>query len=53
LLISAWLSGDVLSYGGWFLGVIGEVVTTYLGLVMAHVLGRFYWRYRDRLDWGL
>ncbi len=25
----------------------------YVSLVLAHVLGRFYWRYRDRLDWGI
>ncbi len=25
----------------------------YGSLVLAHVLGRFYWRYRDRLDWGI
>jgi hypothetical protein len=53
LLISAWLNAEVLSYGGWFLNVMGETAATYLGLVMAHVLGRFYWRYQDRLDWGL
>jgi hypothetical protein len=25
----------------------------YATLVLAHLLGRFYWRYRDRLDWGI
>lgn len=25
----------------------------YSSLVVAHILGRFYWRYHDRLDWGL
>jgi hypothetical protein len=25
----------------------------YMSLVLAHLLGRFYWRYRDRLDWGI
>ena len=25
----------------------------YFSLVVAHVLGRFYWRYHDRLDWNL
>jgi hypothetical protein len=25
----------------------------YAALVLAHLLGRFYWRYRDRLDWGI
>ncbi len=28
-------------------------VGAYLSFVLAHVLGRFYWRYRDRLDWGI
>jgi hypothetical protein len=25
----------------------------YAALVLAHLLGRFYWRYRERLDWGI
>jgi DNA-directed RNA polymerase subunit RPC12/RpoP len=25
----------------------------YMSLVLAHLLGRFYWCYRDRLDWGI
>jgi hypothetical protein len=25
----------------------------YLLLVLANSIGRFYWRYRERLDWGL
>ena len=25
----------------------------YVSLILAHLLGRFYWRYRDRLDWGI
>jgi hypothetical protein len=25
----------------------------YFSLVVAHILGRFYWRYHDRLEWGL
>jgi hypothetical protein len=41
------------SIGGWLLAVIVETLMVYLQLVLAHVLGRFYWRYRDRLDWGL
>lgn len=28
-------------------------VQIYLLLVLANGLGRFYWRYRDRLDWGI
>ena len=28
-------------------------VVTYLALVGAHLLGRFYWRYQDNLNWNL
>jgi hypothetical protein len=38
---SAWLAGPVLLASG------------YLSLIAAHILGRFYWRYQDRLDWGI
>ncbi len=36
-----------------WLDVPGPLVTGYIAFVLAHLLGRFYWRYRDRLDWGL
>jgi hypothetical protein len=36
-----------------WLEAIGLVVVSYAALVVAHVLGRFYWRNRERLDWGL
>ena len=29
----------------------GFAAFTYGTLVLAHLLGRFYWRYRERLDW--
>lgn len=29
------------------------VTGVYGSFLFAHVLGRFYWRYRDRLDWGI
>jgi len=29
------------------------LLSAYAALVLAHLLGRFYWRYRDRLDWGI
>ena len=29
------------------------LLSAYASLVLAHLLGRFYWRYRDRLDWGI
>ncbi len=37
----------------WLLELPVLFATTYLAMVAAHVLGRFYWRYRDRLDWGI
>ncbi len=36
-----------------WLQVTGVVIVAYGAFVLAHVFGRFYWRYRDRLDWGL
>jgi hypothetical protein len=27
--------------------------TLYVSFILAHILGRFYWRYRERLDWGI
>ncbi|MCU0914670.1 MAG: zinc-ribbon domain-containing protein [Planctomycetes bacterium] len=36
-----------------WLGLLHTVLGAYATLVLAHVLGRFYWRYRDRLDWGI
>ena len=38
---SPWLAGPVLLTDG------------YLSLLAAHVLGRFYWRYHERLHWDL
>jgi hypothetical protein len=31
----------------------GLAATNYVAFLVAHVLGRFYWRNRERLDWGL
>ena len=40
-------------HSNWLVEVLVMLVTNYLLLVLSHVLGRFYWRYRERLDWGL
>ena len=32
---------------------VGLVVGNYAAFLVAHVLGRFYWRHREQLDWGL
>ncbi|MBM4024438.1 MAG: hypothetical protein FJ280_03405 [Planctomycetes bacterium] len=39
--------------GGAFLRLLEGSFSIYLSFVMAHVLGRFYWRCRERLDWGI
>ncbi|MCX5646969.1 MAG: hypothetical protein NTZ17_20160 [Phycisphaerae bacterium] len=38
---------------GWFLDALRSFLTAYLSFVVAHVLGRFYWRCRERLDWAI
>lgn len=35
----------------WILGYLLLFLAFYLVLVLAHVVGRFYWRNRDRLNW--
>jgi hypothetical protein len=35
------------------LGFISNAVNLYLLFVAAHLLGRFYWWHKDKLDWGL
>ncbi len=34
-------------------GLASLVLGAYGSFLFAHVLGRFYWRHRDRLDWGI
>jgi predicted Zn finger-like uncharacterized protein len=34
-------------------GIMAPLIAAYISFILAHILGRFYWRYRDRLDWGL
>jgi len=35
----------------WLLGYLLVFATFYLALVLAHLIGRFYWRYEERLNW--
>jgi phage FluMu protein Com len=35
----------------WLLGYLLLFVTFYLALVLAHLVGRFYWRNEERLNW--
>jgi hypothetical protein len=45
---------NLLMRGGHSIGWVGlgSLTAAYSSLVTAHILGRFYWRYSDRLDWG-
>ena len=33
--------------------VVGPLLAAYLTLILAHLFGRFYWHYQQRLDWGV
>lgn len=35
----------------WILGYLFLVVAFYLALILAHLLGRFFWKYQDKLNW--
>lgn len=37
----------------FWLEAVGLATSVYVAFVLAHILGRFYWRNADRLDWGL
>ncbi len=37
----------------FWLETVGLATSVYAAFVLAHILGRFYWRNADRLDWGL
>jgi len=37
----------------WVLGYLFLFISSYLALVGAHLLGRFYWKYQDKLNWEL
>ena len=30
-----------------------QIITFYLFMIMVHLLGSFYWRYKDKLDWEI
>jgi predicted Zn finger-like uncharacterized protein len=33
--------------------LVNILAGSYAAFILAHALGRFYWRHRDRLDWGI
>jgi hypothetical protein len=60
LLLAAAIAPAWLTSGGTpeaprplWLQSVGVVISSYGALLLAHVLGRFYWRYNEQLDWGM
>jgi len=35
----------------WFLGYLFLFIYFYLALILSHLLGRFYWKYQEKLNW--
>jgi hypothetical protein len=50
-----WYVGALLSRGlaPQWLWLFHTLIASYAALIMAHILGRFYWRHRERFDWGI
>ncbi len=51
-----WLVSETVTGDGprpFWLEVVGLVASTYISFILAHILGRFYWRNAEKLDWGL
>ena len=50
-----WLSGQTPedTRPSILLDVVGLVLTSYIPFILAHLLGRFYWRNSERLDWAI
>lgn len=57
LAVLLWLSGPSEEQSAqlrpFWLETVGLATAGYAAFVLAHILGRFYWRNRERLDWGL
>jgi len=53
MILLGWLGNILTSRGPFLLRVIlAALFCYYTSMVLAHALGRFYWRYEERLDWG-
>jgi phage FluMu protein Com len=37
----------------WFLRLFSNVTLLYMAMVYTHLLGRFYWRYQEKLNWDV
>jgi hypothetical protein len=52
-LVSRAFPGSETESSSIWLTIVTDMASFYGVLIVAHVLGRFYWRYRERLDWGV
>ena len=59
LILSLGIFGGLVALIFWILGrlpilgFVSNAINLYLLFVAAHLLGRFYWWYKDKLDWGI
>ncbi|MHC4694205.1 MAG: hypothetical protein ACYS67_15795 [Planctomycetota bacterium] len=37
----------------WILRIFSGVILLYMAMVYAHLMGRFYWKYREKLNWDV
>ncbi len=59
LILSLCIFGGLVALIFWtlrrlpILGFVSNTINLYLLFVAAHLVGRFYWWHKDKLDWGL
>jgi len=59
LILSFCIFGGLVALIFWILGrlpilgFVSNAINLYLLFVAAHLLGRFYWWHKDKLDWGI
>ena len=59
LILSLCIFGGLVTLIFWILrrlpilGFVSNAINLYLLFITAHLAGRFYWWYKDKLDWGI
>ena len=59
LILSLCIFGGLVALIFWILrclpilGFVSNAINLYLLFITAHLVGRFYWWYKDKLDWGI
>jgi hypothetical protein len=51
LIIGLYVFTFIAAFLSYFITIFSEVVLLYLLMIFAHLLGRFYWRNRGKLQW--